>query len=106
MAAEAPARRARPREAEEESMSDSRGVYEKFRVERTDGKSEPGQKHAKCRYFVLDIDHDKHAAAALKAYAEDCKDERPELAIDLLHTLVTSVDEFERLMHGGKRHLG
>ena len=53
-------------------MNDKRhkGIYNKFRVERTDG--DPTGKHADCRYFVLDIDHDPHAVAALYAYADSC----------------------------------
>ena len=62
---------------------DSRGVYRKFRIERTDGSDQPGGKHAGCSYFVLDLDHDKHAIAALRAYAKSCKRELPELAADL-----------------------
>lgn len=60
-----------------------RGVYEKFRIERTDGKSAPGQKHHGCRYFVLDLDHDKFAIPALAAYAKACKEEYPLLAADV-----------------------
>ena len=60
-----------------------RGLYRKFTVRRTDGKSEYGGKHYECSYFVLDLDHDKHAIPALLAYAESCKDEYPELAEDL-----------------------
>lgn len=64
---------------------DMRGLYRKFRVERTDGTDkEPSGKHYRCRYFVLDLDHDKHAKAALCAYAKDCAAERPKLAEDLL----------------------
>jgi len=61
----------------------NRGIYQKFIVERTDGSSEPGGKHAECEYFVLDIMHDKHAKAALLAYAESCKIEYPLLAHDV-----------------------
>lgn len=64
----------------------ARGVYRKYEVKRTDGSSEGDGKHARCRYFVLDLDHDKHAAAALGAYAESCKVELPELAHDLSYT--------------------
>lgn len=60
-----------------------RGVYRKFKVERSDGSSKEGGKHARCRYFVLDLDHDPHAAAALWAYAESCKEAFPDLACDL-----------------------
>ena len=61
-----------------------RGLYEKFFVERTDGKSEPGQKHHGCEYFILDLHHDKHAIAALRAYALSCRHEYPLLADDLI----------------------
>lgn len=60
-----------------------RGAYRKFKVERTDGSSALGGKHARCRYFVLDLDHDPHAAPALHAYAESCHEAFPELASDL-----------------------
>jgi hypothetical protein len=59
------------------------GLHDKFRVERTDGKSAPGAKHDGCRYFVLDLDHDAAALRALQAYAEVCAADRPELAADL-----------------------
>lgn len=59
------------------------GLFNKFNVERTDGKSAPGQKHEECEYFVLDIDHDPHALPALKAYADSCEADYPVLAKDL-----------------------
>lgn len=70
-------------------MSDDRttGLYGKYRVERNDGSSEPGGKHEDCVYFVLDLDHDKHARAALAAYAESCRKEYPMLALDLRNIL-------------------
>lgn len=61
----------------------NRGIYQKFIVTRTDGKSAPGEKHADCEYFVLDIHHDKHAKAALLAYAKSCRSEYPLLAHDV-----------------------
>ena len=61
----------------------TRGLYRKFSVERTDGTSMPGAKHFGCEYFVLDLNHDKHAAAALEAYASSCWEEYPLLADDL-----------------------
>jgi len=61
----------------------NKGIYNKFDIRRTDGKSEPGQKHENCRYFVLDLDHDKFAAAALRAYAIACAKEHPKLSEDL-----------------------
>lgn len=59
------------------------GLFQKFEVRRTDGSSEPGGKHEGCEYFVLDTDHDPHAAAALRAYAAACKKTHPLLARDL-----------------------
>ena len=59
------------------------GVYPKFIVRRADARDLPGQKHHGCRYFVLDLDHDRHAAPALLAYAESCEGELPCLASDL-----------------------
>jgi hypothetical protein len=61
----------------------TRGIYNKFHVTRTDGKSEPGEKHHGCTYFVLDIDHDPHAIPALEAYANSCASEYPLLALDV-----------------------
>lgn len=66
-------------------MSDrNKGLYNKFKVERTDGKSAPGEKHHGCEYFVLDLTHDPYALAAIRAYAEECRKEYPFLADDLL----------------------
>jgi hypothetical protein len=59
------------------------GLTEKFTVIRNDGKSQPGEKHHSCHYFVLDLVHDKHAANALEAYAESCSADYPALASDL-----------------------
>jgi hypothetical protein len=55
----------------------------KFAVKRSDGSSEPGGKHEHCQYFVLDLDHDKFARPALKAYMQACCLEYPKLAKDL-----------------------
>lgn len=63
--------------------SKERGIYHKFNVVRTDGKSAPGQKHHGCFYFVLDCDHDPHARAALLAYAASCEADYPALASDV-----------------------
>lgn len=61
----------------------NRGVYRKFDVRRTDGRSEPGGKHHDCNYFVLDLTHDPHARRALLAYADSCDEEEPLLARDI-----------------------
>jgi hypothetical protein len=64
-----------------------RGLYGKFRVERTDGRSASGEKHAKCDYFVLDLSHDPFAYKALAAYARACATEYPALADDLIQKM-------------------
>ena len=58
------------------------GIYHKFNVERVDGSSQPGMKHSGCKYFVLDLTHDKHAPAAMAAYADSCREKYPALADD------------------------
>ena len=60
------------------------GLYQKFLVRRLDGRSRKGQKHHKCKYFCLDLTHDKFAVPALRAYATACEKEYPNLAEDLL----------------------
>lgn len=60
------------------------GLYHKFAVARVDGRSARGEKHFGCEYFVLDLNHDRFASAAIVAYARKCSDEYPELADDLL----------------------
>ena len=67
-------------------MSKDGPIYNKFRVERIDGQSEPGQKHATCRYFVLDLDCDHYAGPALMAYADACENTHPQLAEDIRKT--------------------
>lgn len=47
----------------------TKGMFHKFRVERTDGTSAPGEKHHGCQYLVLDLDHDPHARTAALTYA-------------------------------------
>ena len=57
-----------------------RGLYDKYRVERTDDRA---HLHVDCRYFVLDLTHDKFAPAAIAVYADACAEEFPALARDL-----------------------
>ena len=61
----------------------SLGLYNKFHVQRIDGRDDIGEKHYGCDYFVLDITHDRHAIAALFAYADSCETEYPLLAKDV-----------------------
>ncbi len=63
--------------------ADQQGLFRKFEVHRTDGSDLAGGKHHGCRYFVLDVDHDPHAKAALTAYAAACESTHPALARDL-----------------------
>jgi hypothetical protein len=63
--------------------AEEQGLFDKFTVKRNDGSDAPGRKHFGCRYFVLDLDHDPHAAAAMKAYAESCRATHPKLAEDI-----------------------
>jgi hypothetical protein len=65
------------------------GLYQKYKVTRTDGQSAPGQKHENSEYFVLNITTDKHAIPAINAYAKSCEKEFPLLAADL-RTIVRS----------------
>lgn len=58
-------------------------LHTKFRVERTDGRDQPGGDKADARYFVLDYAHDPHARTALAAYADACEQTLPGLAADL-----------------------
>lgn len=53
-------------------------IHGKYRVERTDGSSKPGRKHHECVYFVLDVTHDEHAIAALRAYARAVRGDNPQ----------------------------
>jgi len=62
----------------------TRGLYNKFYVRRTDGRSRKGQRHYHCQYFVLDLDHDEFALIALRAYARACREKYALLAVDLL----------------------
>lgn len=65
------------------SPDPNKGLYDKYKVVRTDGRSEPGEKHYLCQYFVLDLKHDLHARKAIMAYAESCRSTYPELSKDL-----------------------
>jgi tRNA splicing endonuclease len=70
-----------------------RGLYDKFTVLRNDGTSQQGGKHFGCEYFVLDLNHDKHARAAILAYADSCESDFPLLARDLRAKFPTPVAE-------------
>ena len=78
-------------ESEKLRMGDkTRGLYSegKFIVSRRDGTDQEGGKHDGCRYFVLDLTHDPHAAPALRSYAVSARADGYELlANDLERTV-------------------
>lgn len=81
-----------------------RGIYDKYNVERTDGSSKPGGKHDGCAYFVLDLEHDEFAIAALKAYAKACRREYPALADDI--TTIIEAHQYEQDVRCNCREIG
>lgn len=78
----------------------TKGLYRKFNVSRTDGKSMPGEKHALCRYFVLDLDHDPFAEDGILGYARACKNKYPLLAEDLAREAQVIRKRLEEESHG------
>lgn len=60
---------------------DDRGYYEKFKVVRND----TGEEITSFRFVMLP--HDRHARAALRAYADSVEGENPELARELRERL-------------------
>lgn len=70
-------------ERDQSKPAEQQGIFRKFIVTRVDGSDQPGGKHHGCRYFVLDMDHDAHAPAALRTYADSCAETHPQLAADL-----------------------
>ena len=73
--------------------AEAQGIFRKFEIRRVDGSDAPGGKHHGCRYFVLDMDHDPYAVAALAAYARACRDSHPALSGDLERWLAEKADE-------------
>lgn len=70
-------------ERDTSKSADAQGLFRKFIVRRTDGSDGPGGKHEGCEYFVLDVTHDRHAKAALAAYAAAVRSTNAVLADDL-----------------------
>lgn len=70
-------------ERDSSKPAEQQGLFRKFDVRRADGSDSPGGKHHGCEYFVLDVTHDEHAAAALRAYGQSCATTHPQLAADL-----------------------
>lgn len=63
--------------------AEQQGLFRKFDVRRVDGSDQPGGKHHGCHYYVLDLNHDQHAPAAMRAYAAACRATHPHLADDI-----------------------
>lgn len=57
-------------------------IYHKFHVFRVDPEAQV--RHRDCFHWVLDVDHDPYALAALRAYAVACEEEDPELSRELI----------------------
>jgi hypothetical protein len=70
-------------EFDPDTPREEQGMYRKFEVRRVDGSDQPGGKHDGCEYFVLDLNHDPFAKAALAAYAAACESRYPILATEL-----------------------
>lgn len=66
-----------------ERPAESQGMFYKFEVRRVDGSDKPGGKHYGCQNFVLDMDHDPAAPAAMKAYVNAVRPTHPYLADEL-----------------------
>lgn len=60
-----------------------KGLYSKYKVEKTDGSPIDDE----AEYFVLRVDKDPHARAAIRAYARSIKKDNPELAESLCRRL-------------------
>lgn len=71
-----------------------KGLFQKFRVVRTDGRNEERDQHA--RYFVLNYVGDKHARLALTAYANSLGSENPELCRDIYQALIDTQADFAK----------
>jgi len=63
--------------------AEQQGLFRKFTVRRNDGSDLPGGKHHGCTNFVLDLDHDPHAARAMREYANACRESHPLVAADI-----------------------
>ena len=70
---------------------------EKYVVVRNDGESEYGKKHYLCKYFCLDLMHDRHAISAMIAYAYSIQEEDPKLAKDLRKIAKIMEEEMSKL---------
>jgi len=70
-------------------------IFNKFRVNRTDGTDYPGAKHYGCDYFVLDLTHDPAARPAVLAYADAVEPTHPKLAADIRRRWALRIENAE-----------
>lgn len=70
---------------EQNRRETDRGLYDKYVVRRID--ADPTGKHDNCWYFVLDLEHDPYAYAALDMYANSCIEKNPVLGYELKQKL-------------------
>jgi len=85
---------------------ENRGLYGKYELKRTDGRDGPGQKHERCRYFILDLTHDACARPAINAYADAVRAKNPALAYDLDHVFCTGNPGRDGHSHDGRSQDG
>lgn len=80
-----------------EDPDKKKGLYQKYQIKRLNDKE---GKHKNCLLYVLDLNHDKFAIPALKAYIEACEKEYPLLANDLIDNLFCIVKKDCPFVHG------
>ena len=90
----------------EETAEDKKfeGLDDRYLVSRADGRSAKGKKHHGCRYFVLDLTHDRYAMSAIEQYGLACQTEYPKLAEDLFQIMQRQCPEFLLQGAGYKPH--
>src|SRR5262249_19614136 len=77
-------------------MPENRGYYEKFNVQRNDGRDQPGGDREGAMYFTLDLVNDPYALTAMRSYLEAAKGELPFLVDDLQQMFPELRDEAGR----------
>jgi len=58
--------------------AEQQGIFRKFDVRRVDECAQPGGKHDGCRYFVLDLNHDR----LIRVSAQQADDSQPAVGVD------------------------
>lgn len=81
------------------------GIYEKYRVYRTDGLDNAGGPRADDKYFVLNLTRDPHAKPAMAAYAASAKGTHPILSADMIREVMGggAIDTLVALIEHGPR---